>query len=339
MKVLVIGGTGLISGATTKHLKSLGHQVTVYHRGSSPLKTRGVEEIIGDKMDRRAFEADMKKRRFDAVIDPLLFNAQDAASDMRAFAGRIKHFIFISTVGAIGGPPVCIPADETEPYRPVGDYGRNKAAAEKMLLKAWRTKKFPVTIVRPSHTYGPNNRIALGTFVTDWGKDCELFNRIRQGKHVVLHGDGEGLWQSCYVDDLAEGLGGILKRRRKTLGEIYHMCGHEVMSWNEYYHRIGTALGRKVKIVHVPSDAIYKAAPEHSLGFLREFASMPGVYDISKAKAHIPEFNPRIPVEKGMARLYKWLKKEGALKEAPKRPFEDRLVRLGLQFLKKAGRE
>ena len=86
-------------------------------------------------------------------------------------------------------------------------------------------------------------------------------------------------------------------------------------------------------------DAIYKAAPEHSLGFLREFASMPSVYDISKAKAHIPEFNPRIPVEKGMARLYKWLKKEGALKEAPKRPFEDRLVRLGLQFLKKAGRE
>jgi len=328
MKTLVIGGTGLISGGIVRELLKRGHRVTVFHRGRTPLRERGVLEVTGDRRNRPLFEATMRSLKVDAVFDLISFNVDDAASAVRAFRGRVKHFIHCSTVCAVGVPTMKVICDEAEPYHPVSDYGRGKAAAEKYLLGEWRRTRFPVTIFRPSHTYGPLGGWILGTFMTDWDKDCELVNRIRRGKPVVVHGDGTTLWQSCYTDDAAAGFVGALGKRR-VLGQVYNVCGRDILTWDEYYAAVGRAVGRKPRIVHVPTDVILKKAPAYATGFLAEIARFHGAYSIAKIRGDIPEFNPRTGVEEGTRRHARWLASEGRLAKAPPRPFEDRLARYG----------
>lgn len=329
MNALVIGGTGLISGGITRALLRRGHRVTVFHRGRTPLKERGVMEVIGDRRDRPLFEASMRAlaaaRRLDAVFDLISFNREDAASAVRAFRGRVKHFLHCSTVCAVGVPTTKVICDEGEPYHPISGYGRGKRDAEKLLLGAWRSARFPVTIFRPSHTYGPGGGWVLGTFLTDWEWDAELVNRIRKGRPVVVHGDGEALWQSCFVDDVAEGFVAAAGRR-KTFGQVYNICGRDILTWNEYYAAVGRAVGREPRIVHVPTDAIVRGAPESATGFLREIGRFHGAYSIEKIRRDVPEFNPRVDVAEGTRRHIRWLASERRLAKSPPRPFEDRLA-------------
>jgi nucleoside-diphosphate-sugar epimerase len=327
MRTLVIGGTGLISGAITRQLKRKGHHVTVFHRGHRPLEVKGVAEILGDRSDRPRFEAAMQAHKFDAVFDLISFNADDTASALRAFKGQVKHFVHCSTVCAVGAPLTKIPSDESEPYQPVSNYGRGKAAAEKFLLQAWKKQGFPVTIVRPSHTYGPGAHWVLGTFVDDWDRDSALINRIRSGKPVLVQGDGEQLWQSCYVDDIAEGFVGILGKA-KVRGQIYNMCGPEVFTWNEYYRRVARGLGKTVHLEHLPTPVILAQAPEEATYFLKDIAQYHGAYSNAKALRDIPEFRPRTSVEQGTAKHVAWLTKKGLLKKAPLRIYEDKLCAL-----------
>jgi nucleoside-diphosphate-sugar epimerase len=333
MNTLVIGGTGLISGGIVRELKRRGHWVTVFHRGGTPLRERGVLEVIGDRRNRPLFEAAMRALEVDAVFDLISFNREDAESAVRVFRGRVRHFIHCSTVCAVGVPTTKVICDEDEPYHPVSDYGRGKAAAEKYLLGQWRNGRFPVTIFRPSHTYGPLGGWVLGTFMTDWEKDCELVNRIRRGRPVVVHGDGTTLWQSCYTDDAATGFVGALGKPH-VRGRIYNICGRDISTWNEYYEAVGRAVGRKPRIVHLPTNAILRRAPGYATGFLREIARFHGAYATDRIRRDIPEFNPRIGVEEGTRRHIAWLKAEGRLRKAPARPFEDALAAAGKRLLK-----
>jgi len=334
---LVIGGTGLISGAIVRALKRGGHRATVFHRGHSPLRVKGVREILGDRKDRSLFEAAVGAQKWDAVFDLISFDAEDAASAIRAFHGRARHFIHCSTVCAVGVPTVKVPSDETEPYHPVSGYGRGKAAGERLLLAAWRTRRFPVTIFRPSHTYGPGAGWVIGTFLTDWERDCELINRIRRGKPVVVHGDGTTLWQSCFVDDAARGFVGAVGRR-KTLGQVYNICGRDIITWDDYYRAVGRACGRAPRIVHLPTEVIAKGAPGSATGFLQEIAVHHGAYSTEKIRRDIPGFNPTVDVEEGTRRHIRWLSGEGRLRNAPPRPFEDSLARLAARMAREAGR-
>lgn len=331
MNTLVIGGTGLISNAIVDELLAKKHQVTVFHRGHRPLRWKNVMEILGDRYDEPAFEATVGSFKFDAVFDFISFQEAHAKSAVRAFAGKVKHFIHCSTVCAVGVPTTKIICEEDEPYRPISGYGRGKAAAEKYLLGQWKTKRFPVTIMRPSHTYGPGGGWVLGTFMSDWEWDCELVNRIRTGKPIVVHGDGETLWQSCFNADIAKGFVGALGKRH-VRGQIYQLCGRDILTWNQYYEAVGRAVGRKPKLVHVATDTIVKHVPESATGFLREIAKEHGAYSIAKARKDIPEFNPTIDVEEGTRRHIKWLAKEGRLKKAPARPWEDQLARLAARW-------
>jgi nucleoside-diphosphate-sugar epimerase len=333
MKALVIGGTGLISGAITRVLKKEGHEVTVFHRGHRPLEEKGVKELLGDRQDRKAFEALMRSQKFDAVFDLISFNVEDAASAWRAFKGRVKHFVHCSTVCAVGVPTTKIPCDEDEPYHPISGYGRGKAAAEKFLLGKWKSGRFPVTIIRPSHTYGPGAAWVLGTFVDNWDIDCALVNRILAGKPILVAGDGEALWQSCYSDDCAEGFVGCLGNK-KVLGQIYNLCGPQFYTWKEYYTRIGKALGRKVTMRFLPTEVIAAKAPQDASGFWREIGQFHGVYSNEKALRDIPAFRPRTTIEQGMKKHVAWLKKKNLLKKAPKRAYEDALCALALKLTK-----
>ena len=327
----------MVSGGILRQLLANGHKVTVYHRGRTRLKERGVTEIFGDRTNRAAFEALMKSLRFDAVMDVLCFNREDAESAFRAFNGRVKHYIHTSSVCAVGVPTHKIVCDETEPYHPITDYGRGKEEAEKYYLSAWKNHRFPVTIIRPSHTYGPGGGWVLGTLLDNWEWDCETLNRIKRGNPMVVHGDGENLWQSCYSDDLGKAFVGALGKPW-VRGEIYNACGRDIITWNEHYIRLGRAMGHKVKIVHLPTEVIVSGAPERATGFLREIAQYHGAYSNEKIRKHIPEFNPQIDVVEGHRRHYKWLKAEGRIKKATKRPYEDALVRLAVETMKQASR-
>jgi len=335
MHTLVIGGTGLISTAIVRELKVRGHRVTVFHRGTHPLREPGVLEVVGDRQNRALFEIAMRAMRFDAVIDMISYSREDAASAFRAFRGRVGSFIHCSSVCAVGVPTTKVICEETEPYHPVSGYGRGKAAAEKFLLAMWKAHRFPVTIMRPSHTYGPGGGWVLGTFLTDWETDCELVNRIRRSSPVVVHGDGTTLWQSCFNADIAKGFVGAIGRKH-VRGQVYHLCGGEIQTWNEYYESVGRAVGRKPRIVHLPTDVIVRGAPESATGFLREIAFTHGAYSIEKARRDIPGFDPAIDVEEGTRRHVAWLRAAGILAKAPKRPFEDALARFGLSMLRAA---
>lgn len=334
MRVLIIGGTGLISGSITRMLKRQGHAVTVFHRGYRPLEVKGVTELIGYRQNRLKFETQMRALEFDAVFDMISFSAADAASSLRAFQGRVNQFIHCSTVCAVGAPLTKIPADEDEPYQPVSLYGRGKAAAEKLLLRAWRRNNFPVTIFRPSHTYGPGAHWVLGTLMQDWNKDCSLFNRILRRQPILVQGDGEQLWQSCYVDEVAEGFVGALGKKR-VLGQIYNICGSEICTWNQYYVRVAKALGRKAILAHLPTAVIMAHAPKSSTGFLKDIAQYHGAYSNAKIMRDIPEFRPRTTIEQGSRMHLAWLKKKGSLRNAPDRLFEDQLCHLAFSLEKR----
>jgi len=337
MNVLILGGTGVVSGGILRQLLAHGHKATVYHRGRTRLKGRGVTEIFGDRTNRPAFETLMKSLKFDAVMDVLCFNREDAESAFRAFNGRVKHYIHTSSVCAVGVPTSKVICDESEPYHPITNYGRGKEEAEKFYLGAWKKHRFPVTIIRPSHTYGPGGGWVLGTLLNDWEWDCETLNRIRRGAPVLVHGDGENLWQSCYSDDLGMAFVGALGKTW-VRGEIYNACGRDIITWNEHYRRLGEAMGRKTKIVHLPTDVIVKGAPEQATGFLREIAQYHGAYSNEKIRKQIPEFNPQIDVAEGHRRHYRWLVEEGRIKKAAKRLYEDALINLAMETGKKAAR-
>ncbi len=309
----------------------------MFHRGRTPLRERGVVEILGDRHDRPRFEALMRSLRFDAVFDVLCFNRADAESAFRAFRGRVKHFLHTSSVCAVGVPTTKIICDESEPYHPITGYGRGKEETEKFYLSAWKRHRFPVTIIRPSHTYGPGGGWVLGTLLHDWEWDCETINRIRRGQPIVVHGDGTTLWQSCYSDDIGKAFVGALGKPW-VRGEIYNACGRDILTWDEYYGAVGRAVGRKPKLVHLPTETIVRVAPEQATGFLREIAQYHGAYSIEKIRKHIPEFVPSIDVEEGTRRHIRWLKAEGRLAKAPRRPYEDALARLAAKTNREAAR-
>ena len=156
MRVLVLGGTGLISTAIVEWLVATGHTPILFNRGLSPKRfDYDLETIIGSRADFAGFARTMRNVNADAVIDMITFDPKTATHNVRVFRDRAKHFVFCSTVCVYGGPLTQIPANESEPHRPVSDYGRNKSKAEAVYAKAFREIGFPVTVMRPSHCYGP----------------------------------------------------------------------------------------------------------------------------------------------------------------------------------------
>ncbi|MBA2479408.1 MAG: NAD-dependent epimerase/dehydratase family protein, partial [Planctomycetes bacterium] len=198
VRVLVIGGTGLISVGIVTHLLARGAQVTMYNRGARESTVPdGVEHVRGDRSDLAAFERAFADRTFDAVIDMICFRPEQAESTVRAFSGRCAHLVFCSTVCVYGvklPPQVLI--DETWPLEPISAYGRGKVACEEIFLRAQRDRAFQVTIIRPSHTYGQGSPL-----IDQLEFDACSWDRIDRGLPVLAADNGMGLWQSTHRDD------------------------------------------------------------------------------------------------------------------------------------------
>ena len=299
LRVLFIGGSGVISSACSRVAVDSGIELFVLNRGRStdrPLPP-GVTMLRGDIREPRSVRDEIKDLEFDAVADWVAFTPEHVRTDLELFRGRTGHYVFISSASAYQTPPARMPVTESTPLRnPFWQYSRDKIACEDLLVAAYREQGFPATIVRPSHTYDQ-------TTVPFEGK-WTVLGRMLAGKPVIVHGDGTSLWTLTHHDDFARAFVPLLGHPR-TLGEAIQITSDDVLTWNQIADALAAALGVTARLVHVPSDAIAAADPDWAAGLLGDKAhSM--VFDNAKVRSVVPGWRATIPFEQGAREIVEW---------------------------------
>ncbi len=298
MRVLFIGGTGIISSACTRLAAERGIELYVLNRGQSwrPIPDE-VTRLMGDIRDPVSAREAIGNLEFDAVVDWVAFTPEHVETDLELFRGRTDHYIFISSASAYQTPPANLPVTESAMLdNPVWQYSRDKIACEERLVRAYREKRFPCTIVRPSHTY-----------------DCTLLpphggwtvvDRMRRGEPVVVHGDGSSVWTLTHHRDFARGLVGLLGRD-DAVGESFHITSDEWLTWDRIHHILARAAGTTAEIVHVPSEVIHGYDREWGESLLGDKThSM--IFDNAKIKRFVPDFAATIPFSQGAKEIIAW---------------------------------
>jgi nucleoside-diphosphate-sugar epimerase len=300
LRVLFIGGTGVISAAAAQRAVAVGHRLAILNRGSQTLRPapEGAEVLKADMRDTASVRAALGNRMFDVVVDFVAFTADHVAADIELFAGRTGQYVSISSASAYQKPPARLPILESTPLRnPFWQYARDKIACEDLLVKTYRQDGFPATIIRPSHTYD-QTMIALTGGWTD-------IARMRAGKPVVVHGDGTSLWTLTHSSDLAKALVGLLGLPQ-AVGDSFTITSDEYLPWNEIYEIFANAAGAPApQLVHIASETIAAAAPDVGPSLLGD-KSHSVVFDNSKVKALVPEFICTVPFARGAAQVLSW---------------------------------
>lgn len=297
MKVLFIGGTGIISSACSELAVKKG--ITLYHlnRGKSHRKIDGVNSIIGDIRNKDEAKKVLDGYTFDAVVNWIAFTPEHIQTDLEIFKGKTAQYIFISSASAYQKPPRKLPITEETPLdNPFWKYSRDKIACEQLLMDEFRINNFPVTIVRPSHTYDKT------LLPTDWG--YTVLDRIKNGKKTIIHGDGTSLWTMTHHRDFAVGFIGLLGNP-KAIGEAFHITSDELLPWNTIYELMARELGVKLNPIHIPSDFIAQIDPRMG-GSLLGDKTHSMIFDNSKIKRFVPEFQAKIKFEDGVKEIIKW---------------------------------
>lgn len=320
MKVCIIGGTGNISTAFVPLLLQGGHEVTLFNRGQHPgaVVPAGVHVLKGDRKERAAFEAAIQAGHFDAVIDMICFDAEDAQSTLRACRG-VKHLVYCSTVCTYGVEYDWLPATEDHPLRPASDYGRGKVAADRVFLGAFHRDGFPVTIMKPSTTFGPQwNLLRQIAWEASW------VDRVRQGKPILVCGDGRALHQWLHVNDAAPAFVFALGRER-CIGQTYNVMKKEFGCWADYHRAAMKVIGREVELVGVPLATLL-AAKVPNVGICESIFSYNTIYSPDRLMRDVPEFRPRLSLVEGIANVYEAMQRENRIPDCDKEPWEDRLI-------------
>jgi len=299
VKVLFIGGSGIISSACSALAVERGIDLYVLNRGTTGLRPLpdGVTALRGDIRDPSSARAALTGHTFDAVVDWVAFTPEHVHTDIDLFRGRTGQYVFISSASAYQTPPARLPVTESSPLRnPFWQYSRDKIACEDLLVKVYRDKGFPATIIRPSHTYDRT----LVPFDGGWTA-CA---RLRQGKEIVVHGDGTSLWTLTHHTDFAKAFVPLLGHPR-AIGDTFQITSDDVLTWNQIAEHLAAALGVTPKLVHVPSDAIAAADAEWGAGLLGDKAhSM--VFDNTKVRALVPDYVATIPFHEGAREIVAW---------------------------------
>jgi nucleoside-diphosphate-sugar epimerase len=300
LRVLFIGGSGVISSACSWLAVESGIDLYVLNRGASaavrPLPAE-VTALRGDIRDPDSVRQAIGRRDFDAVVDWLAFTPAHVRAGIELFRERTGQYVFISSASAYQTPPARLPVTESTPLRnPVWEYSRDKIACEDVLVSAYRQEGFPATIVRPSHTYDKTSV----PFDGGW----TVLGRMLQGKPIVVHGDGTSLWTLTHHRDFARGFVPLLGHPR-TIGDAFHITSDDVLSWNQIAETLAAAAGVKADIVHVPSDLIAAVHSDWGDSLLGDKAhSM--VFDNAKLRGVVPDFRPVIPFEHGAREIVGW---------------------------------
>ena len=255
MKVLFIGGTGIISSACTFRAVEQGCDLYLLNRGQTSRPVPNAAHILqGDIRDQASANRALGKLEFDVVVNWIAFTPDHIETDLALFQDRTQQYIFISSASAYQTPPVTLPVTESTPLdNPYWRYSQDKIACEARLMRAYRDVRFPVTIVRPSHTYDRT--------VIPFEGGYTVVDRMRRGKPVIVHGDGTSLWVLTHHRDFAKGFVGLLGNRQAT-GQAFHITSDEWLTWNQIYEIVAQAAGTTVRMVHIPSDVIAEFNPE-----------------------------------------------------------------------------
>ena len=301
MKVLFVGGTGLISSACTRLAVERGVELFLLNRGSDPDRG-GATSLVADAHDEAATEGVLAGHRFDGVVDWIAYTPEDIERDLRLFRHRTDQFVFISSASAYLKPlGDWIIREDTPLANPFWDYSQNKIACEERLMRAYREDGFPVTIVRPSLTYG-DTQVPLS--VNSWERPFTAIARMRAGRPIIVPGDGTALWTMTHNTDFAVGFVGLLGRRA-AIGHAFNITSDEVLTWDEIYRQTAAAAGAEARIVHIASDFIAACLPEWS-GTLLGDKSGSAVFDTTKIKRFVPDFRAVTPYAEGIRRTVAW---------------------------------
>lgn len=305
MKLLFIGGTGIISSACSELAVQRGHELFILNRSISvkyPLP-KGATHLKGDiHAGIPELSTLLAGHRFDAVVDFIAFTADDIERNISLFRGKTNQFVFISSASAYQKPPKhYLVTEETPLSNPFWQYSRDKIACEERLMRALREDGFPSTIVRPSLTYGPAQ---IPFCVGSWSHPWTVIDRMKRGQKVIIPGDGTSLWVLTWNADLAKGLVGLLGKR-ETIGEAFHITSDEVLSWNQIYLEAYQALGLEPNVIHLPSDFIARF-DDHAVGSLIGDKSNSVVFDNGKIKRFVPDFRCEVNWAEGVRRALAW---------------------------------
>lgn len=298
MKVLFIGGTGIISAACSALVVERGIDLTLLNRARSIRPApQGAHLLEADFRDEEAVQRILSGRHFDAVVDWIAYTPQDVERDIRLFKDRTDQYVFISSASAYQTPAANLPIRESTPLENrEWEYSRNKIACEELLLNEYRQSLFPFTIVRPSHTYDHAYVPVEGGYT--------VIDRMLRGKPVVVHGDGTSIWTLTHSSDFAKGLVGLLGNYRAR-GEVFHITSDEWLTWNRIYQLLAEAAGVRAELVHIPSDLI--AAYDRRIGdSLLGDKTHSAIFDNSKIKQVVPDFAATIPFSIGAREIIAW---------------------------------
>lgn len=299
MKALLIGGTGNISLEVVKEALRRGWDVYVLNRGNRPVP-RGARGLRADIRDRSAAARALQGHSWDAVAEFVAFEPEHIETDLQLFRGKTRQYLFVSSASVYHKPlRHYVVTEATPPFNPFWEYSQKKIACEQLLARAYAAGGFPITIVRPSHTYSE------GWFPTSFGsRDYTVAARMLAGKEIVVHGDGESLWTLTHSKDFAVGFVGLMGNPA-AIGETFHITSDFVYTWNQIHRCIGEALGVEPKLVHVPSEIIGRIVPSRGPGLLGDKAHCL-VFDNSRIKRLVPQFAARIPFHEGARMSVAW---------------------------------
>ncbi len=300
MNILFIGGTGTISSACVRLALQRGASVATINRGVSDQRgfPPDVEALVADAHDVDSLRAALGAREFDVVADFRAFTAEEVRGRLELLRGRVGHYVFVSSATVYQKPPSLGPIVESMPLtNPFWRYAQDKIAGEEILNAAYRDERYPITIVRPSHTYDERTPPVYG----GWTQ----IDRMRRGAPVVVHGDGTSLWTVTHSRDFAVGFVGLLGDPR-TFGHAFHITSDEALPWNQIYTILAAAAGAPTpNLVHIPADTIAKVDSEWGAALLGDM-SHSAVFDNTKLKRLVPEFVTHTPFPAGAREIVAW---------------------------------
>lgn len=303
MKILFIGGTGTISMAISRLLLSQGHTLYLINRGNRPLSLseeasgRELVALRADINDEEKVRDLIKDLHFDAVADFIAFTPEQLMRDYRLFGGKTRQFLYVSSASAYQKPLSDYRVNEATPLaNPYWEYSRNKIAGEDYLMKLYREEGFPITIIRPSHTYDERS-VPVG--IHGANGSYAVIRRMLAGRPVLIPGDGTSLWTLTHNSDFAIAFAGLIGNIH-AIGEAVQITSDESLTWNQIYQIIADALGVELNALHVASDFLAACGDYDFRGSLLGDKSNTVVFDNSKLKRLVPGFTARVRADQGL---------------------------------------
>lgn len=293
MKILIIGGTGNISESVAKTAVEMGYEVFLLNREQTPNSVVGAHVIRGDINEPETMDEVLRKMEFDVVVDFIAFTPDDVRRDIKAFTGSIQQYIFISSASVYEKDHVRLPIRESNPLSNAKwAYAANKIACEKLLLDEWEKRQFPVTIVRPAHTYDKMIPLSIG-------KGFDILARIQRNDPIIIPDSGNSLWTLTHSLDFARGFVGLIGNPA-AIGEAFHITSDELLTWNQIFRTVALAVGiTDLNCVHIPGEIIGMLEPDWGPTIVCDKACSV-IFDNSKIKSFVPGFTCKIPFHVGI---------------------------------------